>query len=56
MKIEIPDDLVDAARVSTNETRMSLEQQIEAWIRRGMAVEEALLDEATPDQIPSGPT
>lgn len=56
MQIDLPKDLIDAARALATQSGIPLEKQIELWTRRGMAVDLALRDDASPDQIPSGPT
>lgn len=56
MQIDLPNDLIEAARALAEESGIPLEKQIELWTRRGMAVDLALRDDASPDQIPGGPT
>lgn len=56
MQIDLPNDLIEAARALAAQSGIPLEKQIELWTRRGMAVELALRDDATPDQIAGGPT
>lgn len=56
MHIDLPKDLIDAARAVAAESGITLEKQIELWMRRGMAVDLALRDDTSPDKIPGGPT
>ena len=56
MQIDLPNDLIDAANTLAAQSGISLEKQIELWTRRGMAVDQALRDDASPDQVPGGPT
>lgn len=56
MQLDLPKDLIDAATTFAAQAGISVEQQIELWTRRGMAVDLALRDDASPDQIPGGPT
>lgn len=56
MQIDLPKDLIDAATTFAAEAGISVEKQIELWTRRGMAVDLALRDDASPDQILGGPT
>lgn len=56
MQIDLPKDLIEAARDIATQSGIPVEKQIELWTRRGMAVYLALRDDASPDQIPAGPT
>jgi plasmid stability protein len=64
IKVELPADLIEAARVRAAASNISVEHQIEAWVRRGIAVdstlpEDELQEQDGPDPLDetrSGPT